>query len=195
MTLPDDTAGRYGAIADGFTALVAGTQDWDAPAPVAGWAARDVVWHLVDWIPAVLRDGADVDLPTRDADGSDPATDWASFDAGMRAVVARADIASAPFAHPQAGSMPLGTAIDMLITPDVFMHSWDLARATDQPIALDPDYAAGLLAGMEGVEEMLRSSGHYVQRVATAPDADVQTRLIAFIGRDPQWSPDGRGPA
>ena len=31
----------------------------------------------------------------------------------------------------------MGSAIDMLITPDVFMHSWDLARATGQPITLD----------------------------------------------------------
>jgi uncharacterized protein (TIGR03086 family) len=189
MTLPDDTAGRYSAVADGFTALVEGTRDWDAPAPVAGWTAQDVVWHLVDWIPGVLADGAGLDLPRRDPQAPDPAAEWAAFDTAMRAVVGRPDLAEAAFAHPQAGSMPLGTAIDMLITPDVFMHSWDLARATGQPLTLDPDYAAGLLNGMEGVEEMLRSSGHYGQRVETAPDADVQARLIAFIGRDPAWTP------
>lgn len=190
MTLPDDTAGRYAAVADGFAALVAGTRDWDAPAPVAGWTARDVVWHLVDWIPGVLSDGAGLDLPRRDPQVPDPEADWSAFDVAMRAVVERPDLAQAPFAHPQAGSMPLATAIDMLVTPDVFMHSWDLARASDQPLTLDADYSAGLLAGMEGVEEMLRSSGHYGQRVETAPDADVQTRLIAFIGRDPAWTPD-----
>jgi hypothetical protein len=67
------------------------------------------------------------------------------------------------------------------------MHSWDLARASQQAITLDADYSAALLAGMEGVEEMLQSSGHYGQRVHVPDDADSATRLIAFIGRDPDW--------
>ena len=188
MSLPDDTAGRYLAVSDVFTQLVDGTRDWEAPSPVAEWSARDVVWHLVDWIPDVLRDGAGLDLPRRDVAAADPVADWAGFDAAMRAIVARADLATLPFAHPQAGTMTAAAAIDMLATPDVFMHSWDLARASGQPVALDPDYAAGLLSGLEGIEEMLRASGHYGQRVDVDDDADVQTRLIAFIGRDPAWT-------
>ena len=128
-----------------------------------------------------------IDLPRRDPASTDPAIDWTAFDRGMREVVARPDLASASFAHPMAGTMPLGSAIDMLVTPDVFMHSWDLARASGQSITLDADYSAGLLAGMEGIEEVLRSSGHYGPRVTVADDADVTTRLMAFIGRDPHW--------
>lgn len=189
MALPDDPAGRYLAVSDVFTRLVVGTDDWEAPSPVAEWTARDVVWHLVDWIPDVLRDGASLDLPRRDVDRADPAADWARFDEGMRQVVARPDIATLPFTHPMAGTMTAGVAIDMLMTPDVFMHSWDLATATGQPVALDPDYAATLLAGLEGIEEMLRASGHYGQRVDVDADADVTDRLVAFIGRDPAWRP------
>ena len=187
MAFPDDPAARYEAASDVFTQLVAGTGHWESPAPVAGWTARDVVWHLVDWIPDVLRDGAAIDLPRRDPAAPDPAADWTRFDQGMRAIVARPDVTDGPFAHPMAGTMTVGTAIDMLVTPDVFMHSWDLARATDQPVTLDADYSAALLAGMEGIEAMLRSSGHYGPRVDVPDDADVQTRLIAFIGRDPHW--------
>lgn len=83
--------------------------------------------------------------------------------------------------------MPLGNAIDMFITPDVFMHSWDLAQATDQPTALDADFAAGLLVGMEGIDEILRASGQYGPRVQVPENADAQTRLMAFVGRDPNW--------
>ena len=50
--------------------------------------------------------------------------------------------------------------------------------------------AAALLTGMEGVEEMLRSSGHYGPRVTVPDDADSATRLIGFIGRDPDWQPE-----
>jgi hypothetical protein len=34
-----------------------------------------------------------------------------------------------------------------------------------------------------------RASGHYGQRIDVDPDANVTTRLIAFIGRDPLWQP------
>ncbi|MDO8733216.1 MAG: TIGR03086 family protein [Actinomycetota bacterium] len=187
MAFPDDPAERYAAISGGFTALVNGTTDWDAPSPVEGWAACDVVWHLVDWVPGLLSVGASIQLPTRDPKENDPVGDWARFDDGLRDILMKPETQGAQFAHPQAGVMPLGTAIDMMITPDVFMHSWDLAQATDQPIELDADFCANLLAGMEGIDEMLRSSVQYGPSVKVSDDADVQTRLVAFVGRNPNW--------
>jgi hypothetical protein len=44
--------------------------------------------------------------------------------------------------------MPLGQAIDMIYTSDVFLHRWDLARATGQDETLDPDKCAAMLEGM-----------------------------------------------
>jgi hypothetical protein len=38
---------------------------------------------------------------------------------------------------------------------------------------------------MEPMDEMLRQSGHFGPRVAVPDDADEQTKLIAFIGRQP----------
>ena len=52
-------------------------------------------------------------------------------------------------------------AIDQFYTADVFMHTWDLARATGQDDRLDPTFCAELLAGMEPIEEILRASGQY----------------------------------
>ena len=65
------------------------------------------------------------------------------------------------------------------------MHTWDLARATGQDERLDPETCAQLLAGMEPIEELLRSSGQYGPRVRVPADADVQTRMLGFIGRNP----------
>ena len=64
------------------------------------------------------------------------------------------------------------------------MHTWDLARATGQDERLDPEFCATLLAGMEPMDEILRQSGQYGPRVPVPDDADVQTRMLAFIGRD-----------
>ena len=41
------------------------------------------------------------------------------------------------------------------------MHTWDLARATGQDDRLDSDFCTELLAGMEPIEEVMRSSGQY----------------------------------
>ena len=87
--------------------------------------------------------------------------------------------------NPNTGDVPLDQAIDRFYTSDVFMHTWDLARATGQDERLDPDKCAQLLDGMVGMDELLRASGHFGPRVEVAADADVQTRLIAFIGRTP----------
>jgi hypothetical protein len=40
------------------------------------------------------------------------------------------------------------------------------------------------------IEDLMRQSGQYGPRVEVPDDADVQTRFIAFIGRDPDWTRD-----
>ena len=83
----------------------------------------------------------------------------------------------------------LDRAIDQFYTADVFMHTWDLARATGQDDRLDAAFCGQLLAGMEQFEEAMRSSGQYGARVEVPEDAGAQARLLGFIGRDPFWSP------
>jgi hypothetical protein len=42
-----------------------------------------------------------------------------------------------------------------------------------------------MLEGMLPMDEALRQSGQYGPSVPVADDADVQTKLLAFIGRTP----------
>ena len=86
---------------------------------------------------------------------------------------------------PHIGRMTLGQATDMIYTNDVFMHRWDLARATGQDETLDADKCAAMLTGMLAMDDALRQSGQYGPRVPVPDDADVQTKLLAFIGRTP----------
>jgi uncharacterized protein (TIGR03086 family) len=73
----------------------------------------------------------------------------------------------------------------MFFLGDVVVHTWDLARATGLDETLDADVVHDMLVGMEPMDEMLRASGQYGPKVDVAPDADEQTRLIAFTGRQP----------
>jgi uncharacterized protein (TIGR03086 family) len=81
--------------------------------------------------------------------------------------------------------MSLEPATDMIYTGDVFLHRWDLARATGQDETLDAHKCAAMLEGMLPLDEVLRASGQYGPRVDVPDDADVQTKLLAFVGRTP----------
>ena len=189
--LPDGPAERHREVAGAFTDRVLGAQRWDAPAPVSGWVARDVVRHLTEWLPALLTAGAGVDLARGPAVDHDPVGAWRVQSDAVQALLDDPATASRVLSNPHIGELPLDRAIDQFYTADVFMHTWDLARATGQDDRLDPDFCADLLAGMEQMEEVMRSSGQYGARVPVPDDADVQTRLLGFIGRDPLWTPAG----
>jgi len=186
---PSDPAARHRRYAGAFTDRVRGTADWDAPAPVAGWTARDVVRHLVEWFPGFLAGGAGVQLPAGTAVDDDPVGAWTTqFDA-VQALLDDPATAGKLLKNPHIGEVPLDVAIDRFYVADVFMHTWDLARASRQDDVLDPALCAELLAGMEPIEDLMRGSGQYGPRVPVPADADAQARLLGFIGRDPQWSP------
>jgi uncharacterized protein (TIGR03086 family) len=184
MSLPAEPAERHRAVAATFTDRVNGVSDWDAPAPVPGWRARDVVRHLVEWFPEFVQAGSGLVLERGPSADQDPVAAWqVHADAVQRLLDGPA--AATPFRHPMVGELPLPVAVDRFYTSDVFLHTWDLARATGQDEYLDRDTCAEMLAGMEPIEDLLRSSGQYGPRVPVPDDADVQTRLLGFIGRDP----------
>lgn len=169
-----------------FTDRVVGTTDWDAPAPVEGWTARDVVRHLVEWFPAFLEAGAGVRLERGPSVDDDPLEAWRVHSDAVQRLLDDPATPGKVLDNRHIGEVPLDQAVDRFYTSDVFMHTWDLARATGQDESLDPEKCAELLAGMEPVEEAMRSSGQYGPRVEVPDDADAQTRLLGFIGRDPR---------
>jgi len=158
---------------------------WEQPAPPAGWNARDVVRHLTDWLPAFLAGATGIELTPGPSVDDDPSGAWQTQTASVQALLDDPATADRVYDLPHIGSMPLARALDMIYTSDVFMHRWDLARATGLDETLDPEICAEMLAGMEPLDDVLRSSGQYGPRVAVADDADVQTKLLAFIGRTP----------
>jgi uncharacterized protein (TIGR03086 family) len=187
MALPENPADRHRQVAALFTERVNSTPSWNAPAPVAGWTARDVVRHLTSWFPGFLAAGAGLDLPAGPSVDEDLVASWQVHCDGVQAVLDDPETARRELANPHIGQLPLAAAIDQFYTADVFMHTWDLARATGQDDRLDPDFCAQLLGGMQPIEQLLRSSGQYGPRVEVPAGADPQTQLLGFIGRDPFW--------
>ena len=180
-------ADEHRRVAAAFTATVEGTPPdaWDRPAPVDGWVARDVVGHLVEWFPAFLDGATGIVLPTGPSVVDDPVGAWRNQTDAVQALLDDPAIADRVHDLPHIGQMSLGQATDMIYTSDVFLHRWDLARATGQDETLDPDKCAVMLEGMLPIDDVLRQSGQYGPRVIVPDDSDIQTQLLAFIGRTP----------
>jgi uncharacterized protein (TIGR03086 family) len=186
MSLPTDPAERHRVIAATFSERVRGVTDWDAPAPVDGWTARDVVGHLVEWFPDFLKSASGVELDRGPSVQEDPVAAWQVHSDSVQRLLDGPGAAT-PFNHQYVGELPLPVAVDRFYATDVFMHTWDLARATGQDDRLDEDTCAELISGMEPIEEVMRSSGQYGPRVPVPDDADAQTKMLGFIGRDPEF--------
>jgi uncharacterized protein (TIGR03086 family) len=179
-----EIGGRFGEVAAGVR-----PEQWDDPSPVAGWTARDVVRHLVEWFPAFLSGGAGVELPAGPSVDDDPAGAWRHLQGEVEALLDDPASADRVLSNPHIGEIPLPQAVSQFFTGDVFMHTWDLARATGQNDDLDPGRCVDMLAGMQPIEKLMRDSGQYGPRVPVPDDSDPQSKLLGFIGRDPDWRP------
>lgn len=187
MTSPSPVAARFANVAAGFSERVAAVPEdrWEEPAPCEGWVARDIVRHLVSWVPGLVEAGSgEVIAPGPDAD-TDPVGAWEHLRGALQAILDDPGRAAKEFRHPQAGDHRLDDAIGQFVLGDVLVHTWDLARATGLDETLDPEEVHGMLLGIEPMGDALSKSGHYGLPVTVPADADEQTRLIACTGRTP----------
>jgi mycothiol maleylpyruvate isomerase-like protein len=83
----DSTAEPYRRVAAGFSRRVQEVppRAWDNPAPYEGWLTRDVVRHLVEWMPSLFLAGAGIDLPVIPPVDVDPAGAWQALDRALQA--------------------------------------------------------------------------------------------------------------
>lgn len=176
---------------DATARLVAdvGADQWGAPTPCDGWDVRTLVNHVVsgNWWAEALAGGKTIeevgDRLDGDVLGDDPA------DAYNRS----AQAAAAAFRVP--GAMEAPCAVSYGPVPgavyaghrliDVLIHGWDLAKGTGQDTTLDPELVAACWAVVEPQAELLRGSGAFDSDVVTPEGADLQTQLLAALGRRP----------
>jgi uncharacterized protein (TIGR03086 family) len=162
----------------GFTAVVgAAAGEWSRPTPCAAWDARGVVEHVIGFHDVlVLRPlGA---KPARPRD--DPETRW------TRTV----DALFAALDRPGALSAERASLLGVLTT-EVLVHTWDLARAISLDVTLDPRLCQLGLDRATANRDTLEGSGMFAPAVSIADDAPVLARLLALFGRDPRWAAPG----
>ena len=173
----------YRKRADAFEALIGGTppERWTSPSPCEGWAARDVVAHVVDFSAQVLRERAGVQDPPVYADFDAPADAFRA----ARAAVER--VLDEPATPPKVVSY-----LHWSLSFDLPQHGWDLATATGQDATIDPAEVEVLWDALNGDPanwEWQRANGWYGAPLPVPEDAPLQDRVLGLLGRDPTRAP------
>lgn len=178
-------ADRHRAVAKTFAEVTRSVSDWDAQTPVPEWRARDVVSHLVEWLPGFLQ-SAGVELIGAPANAVAPAEAFGLLTAAVQGLLDAPD-AGRVVSSPMLGELPIDQLVDRFYTADVYMHTWDLARSNGITPELDEAFATGLHSGLASMGEMLQQSGQFGAPIEPPADADEVVSLMAFIGRDPAF--------
>jgi uncharacterized protein (TIGR03086 family) len=184
---------RYRAAGDRFGALVrqVGADQWANPTPCSEWDVRALVSHVHGetlWVPplfegktvAEVGDALDGDLL-----GDDPLAAWDEAIGPATAAI------TAPGAMPRLVSLSRGPTPGEDYTGELFsdlvIHGWDLAKGIGVDDTLDPDWVAMLYDDLAPHETELKRYGIYGDMVIPPPDADLQTKLLAVVGRRRDW--------
>ncbi|WP_101785476.1 TIGR03086 family metal-binding protein [Nonomuraea indica] len=195
-----EMADRYRRRAEAFERKVVSVRpdQWSLPSPCEKWTARDVVRHIVDMHEAMLRPLGRSLSSAPSVDG-DPVAAFRAARADLEAVLDDPSLAAAPCDTP-GGRVPAERHIDQVLSEDLLLHGWDLARATSQDDTMDPEDVERAWAAMRALPadlvEKFRTPGAFGPGVEVfgpavnvEDDARPQDKLLAFIGRDPRWRP------
>ena len=184
-------ADRYRIRADTFERKVAAVRpdQWSNQSPCEKWNARDVVRHIIEMHGVMLRP-LDRRLSTAPAVENDPLGAFRAARADIEAVLGDPDLAKTEDYSP-VGRLTVEQHIDQVISADIVIHGWDLARATGQDDRIDPADIDRLWKLWNGVftllgEETLRAQGVCGPAVKVPEDAEPQDRLLGLLGRDPR---------
>jgi uncharacterized protein (TIGR03086 family) len=146
-----------------------------------------VVRHIVFMHGVMLRPSGQHLSPAPTVD-DDPLAAFRAARADVEAVLAD-PARSAAEAGGHFGPMTVEQMIDTVVSMDMVLHGWDLAKATGQDATIDPDELARAWASLPSVDEaVLRSPGVLGPIVLIPEDAPLQDRFLGFLGRDPQWT-------
>lgn len=188
-------AGAAAALAD-ITADIKPDQ-LTAPTPCAEYDVRALLNHLLFWGPSLEAAGRKESVPPPAAGESEVDLVADDFAAALRAHLDRvATTWRTPAAWTGVARMGGPTelpaeVIGRMLTTELLVHGWDLARATGQRPAWDADLIDAVHAEVTANAAQGREMGVYGPAVPVPTTASTLDRALAMTGRDPAWTPGG----
>jgi uncharacterized protein (TIGR03086 family) len=172
--MADGLGERHLAVCQRFGESVrAANGKWDRRSPCDAWDARGVLEHVIGFHDVLLLRPLGL-KPDRPRD--DPQRRW-ELTYGQLEKAFELD----------AG--PDAAAILPNVTRDVLVHTWDLARAVGADDRLDARWCELFYAALPNDPRTLAASGMFDAPVTVGDDTDVQSKLLARLGRNPDWRP------
>ncbi len=172
----------YPVVAENFTRILREVADdqWGLATPCEDWDVRELVSHVIDTHRRVYSMlGAVPPAPEEPLGAS-----WDRVHAMMLAALEDPALAATPV-RTRAGEQPFATLVGGLVMFDTLCHSWDLARAVGADETLFAPAVERAHARLAEMDDVLRVPGGFAPAVASAPDADAQSRFLNFVGRRP----------
>lgn len=190
--MADGLGERHLAVCRRFGATVrAATGKWDRRSPCDAWDARGVLEHVIGFHDVLLLRPLGL-KPDRPRD--DPLARWEltygqleeAFKPGRRLFEQVVDV---PELHDNAATRRDARAMMPDLTRDVLVHTWDLARAVGADDRLDSGWCEQFYATLPEDPSALSVSGMFGAAVTADDQIDIQSKLLARLGRNPNWQP------
>jgi uncharacterized protein (TIGR03086 family) len=183
---------RHLAVCQRFGESVrAANGKWDCRSPCEAWDARRVLEHVIGFHDVLLLRPLGL-KPDRPRD--DPQIRWEltygqlekAFEPERRLFERVVDI---PELQGNPATRLDARAMMPNLTRDVLVHTWDLARAVGADDRLDRWWCEHFYAALPSNPGVLSVSGMFDAPVAVVDQTDVQSKLLARLGRNPSWQP------
>jgi uncharacterized protein (TIGR03086 family) len=176
--------------------------DLAKPTPCAGWNLADLLTHMTvqhrGFAAAARGDGADLAIwqpaTVAEAVAADPAGTYSAAATEVIDAFAGDDVLDGEFALPELGpgaAFPAAMAIGFHYV-DYVVHGWDVARTLGHSYQLPVDVVAAALPLAFAVPDgdfRAFDSVPFGPAIPSTEPADDLDRILAHLGRSPQWRP------
>ena len=154
--------------------------------PCSDWDLKQLLNHLVNellWVPELL-DGKTIEEVGSKLDGdlvgSDFAEAWESATKAAIKAVEACDLQM--IVHLSYGDMPAEHYVKEMAS-DVLIHGWDVAQSVQCSMIMGDDLAEQAYRQLEPHIQDYRDGGFVGPEIDVPTDADMQTKLLAIVGR------------
>jgi uncharacterized protein (TIGR03086 family) len=150
-------------------------EQWASPTPCDDWAVKELVDHAVGTQVGFAGPVIGVEL--------EEGAEWPAIRDAMTAAISAEGALEGMVDHPAFGQVPKSMILG-IGTSDLLLHAWDLARAIGADETLPAEVVQACHMGLQQFPpEMMRSPGFFGPEVECAADADAQTKMLSFAGR------------
>lgn len=148
---------------------------WAEGTPCSEWAVKELVEHAVG-VQQMFAGGM---VGAELAEGAD----WPAVHGAVSTALETEGVLDGMTNHPMMGEVPKSMLFG-IATNDLLLHTWDLARAIGADESLPEEAVMACYMGMQKMpQEGIRAEGRFADAIECADDADTQTKLLMFSGR------------